>query len=529
MINRHGTGLVDFYKAVIRNIMGTGITQPSTTEAVAREMMHRFAVAALGLRVQTGLRQIWSAWNVADVLGYKAVAEGYKNYLSHRKESLEELMEASPIAWLRLHYYGGTDALLSGPSATIERQYGKKTLGERSLVLVRMGDALGVGALWEAAKAWGAEHGITDPEVLERLWEDLLNEEGAGPTTSETYQSLLATEARRSVLARMATFFGNFRNRIVNKIWKRVVDVRDNPKDGEAWKRLWRALLVILLGTTVPMVGVTAGYRWVSSGGKQRPTGMGLALDAIENSAGNVYVLGDAFYSGRRILEKGSVYGADVRRNPIQQVMTSWLQGAGGVYLGVDQAISGERFKAGARKGDRKAPRTLGRAASSLLEAAAYSLGLPTAPLAYWRSALRFTEGAAKAAGEKGEETDLEALAWKASGGDAEAVAEMKAAGVTYAAARRGLRAALDARGERNARTWFARSRALRKAWYGTAARTQGGGVGTPARGRSFNLGQSGAFFGAGSRQNRRFPDFLREKAPTIPERTGRGGAQKRI
>jgi len=468
MINRHGTGLPDFYKAVIRNLMGTGITQPSTTEAIAKEMMHRFAVAALGLRVQTGLRQVWSTWNTADVLGADAVALGYKNFLSHRKESLDELMAASPIAWLRLHYYGGTDALLSGPSATIERQYGKKTLGERSLVLVRMGDGVGVGALWEACKAWGAKHGVTDTETLGRLWEDLLNEEGAGPTTGETYQSLLATEARRSVLARIGTFFGNFRNRIVNKIWKRVIDVRNRPGDGEAWKRLWRALVVVLLGTTVPMVAIGAGYRWFSSGGKRKPTGTSLALDAVENSVGNVYLLGDAFYAGRRVLERGTVYGAGARQNPLARVVTSWIQGAGGVYLGVDQAISGERYKAGTRRGQRRAPRTLGRAASALLEAVGYSLGLPVAPLAYWRGALRFAEGEG-VAGEKKEGADAEALAWKASGegaGAAEAVEKLKAAGVTYIEARRALRAAMVARGDRSAKAWFERGAALRKAWF---------------------------------------------------------------
>jgi len=417
--------------------------------------------------VQTGLRQIWSTGNVADVLGWDAVAQGYKNFLSHRKESVEELKEASPIAWLRLHYYGGTDSLLSGPSATIERQYGKKTLGERSLVLVRMGDTVGVGALWEACKAWGAKNGVTDHETLGRLWEDLLNEEGAGPTTSETYQSLLATEARRSVLARMATFFGNFRNRIVNKIWRRVIDVRNDPGNPETWKKLFRALVAYLLWTTATMVGIGAGYRWFSSGGKKLPTGGSLALDAIENTAGNVYMLGDAFYAGRRVLEKGTVYGAEARKNPLEQVVTSWIQGAGGVYLGVDQAISGERFKAGARKGRRKAPRTLGRAAGRLAEAVGYTLGLPTAPVAYWRSILRFTEG------EAGAETaePAEEQVWKASGGDAEAVRALQESGATLAQVRTALRREMVKRGVSPADR-VVRLRRLSQAWNQSAEMT---------------------------------------------------------
>ncbi|HET6440753.1 MAG TPA: hypothetical protein VFH53_00135, partial [Phycisphaerae bacterium] len=281
---------------------------------------------------------------------------------------------------------------------------------------------------------------------------------------------------------------------------------------------------------------IGAGYRWVSSGGKRKPTGTTLALDAIENSVGNVYMLGDTFYAGRRLMEKGMVYGTEPRRNPIEQVVASWFQGVGGVYIGLDQAISGERYKAGARKGGRKAPRTLGRAVSSLLEAVGYSLGLPVAPLAYWRSVLRFTEGDGAAVAKAGEEGDTEGLAWTASGegaGAAAAVEKLKAAGVTYIEARRALRDALHARGDRSAKAWFARSGALRKAWYGAGGPGPAGerrtGLSRSRAGmRSPVLGQSGASTRAAGGGTGRLGGFRGKTAPAVPGRTGRGGALTR-
>ncbi|HUX00838.1 MAG TPA: E3 binding domain-containing protein [Phycisphaerae bacterium] len=328
------------------------------------------------------------------------------------------------------------------------------------------------------------------------------------PNLDPAYDSGIKREAKKSLFWTVLTYFTNFRNRMVNMAIRLAHEYR---RTGNLKK---------LLAGLVPLFMITLAYtlkgktQRAISGGKT-PLG-GIGGDLAENALGNLYGAGEVAHA----LRARSGYAARLRGIPAASAITDVL---GGLVEMRRMITDGPKVRGPAAW----------RATKGLVRGTGMMLGLPTPILfSLIRSMGRIGEG--EPAEEK--KADLESLAWKASGegaGAAAAVEKLKVAGMTFTQARLALRAAMQARGDRSAKAWFERSRALRKAWYGTdgavpAGERQAGLSRSRARGGLPVLGQSGASFGAAGVENRRLGGFRGETAPAFPGRTGRGGALTR-
>jgi len=305
--------------------------------------------------------------------------------LKSPREHYLKMVDGDPVMWIRYHAVDISNLLGdAGPN----RAAWRKPLSEKLLKPILWLDGLVQCVIYDLAAQEGAAKGWTQKQINRkaRFVTDHVNN-----STNPVYRSGMQQAAAKSAPYRFVTWFKSAANRNLNTIIQGVQDGVKGKKG--AWPQMAR-IIAAFVGMIAILTAVGTGRQWLTSGGKRKPTAGGLALDALENAAGNFYGVGDAMSGLRSMASRGTSYGYSPRANPLEQFTTESLKAAFEFGDALGNAVEGNQYKSGAHRGEGRAFRGLLRALEHTYRASAYGAGLPLAPLTYGKGIYGFATDA---------------------------------------------------------------------------------------------------------------------------------------
>jgi hypothetical protein len=369
---------LDRYLNAVSNMGG----RPMSPLETAMEGWLKMAAGGLLANPWSALRQLDAPAFVAGKMDTAYLLKGMAAAASHAKQSVAEMTEHSPGAWL---LYNETPySLVTPPIGERYQRYGRKPLREHLMSPLIMGDKLGRAQVWEAVKA---ETEALHPELkagTPEYWEsvakrfDRLSDE-TQPTDNPQFLTGLARAARGSPALRPIVFLKSQNAQVLNRLIESVTRFRQNPTAPGALKALLVSLAAMGIVSPAYQVMVNKAREKVYAGfqpQKNAPWG-GVAMDMVETNLSNVYLLGDLVHAARS-------KSGDMRGSPWGEVAQGGMRGFGDVMHALNQW----------KDDDPKARATGLRAAERLARSIGTLVGVPVAfPLGLGKGIYRMGGG----------------------------------------------------------------------------------------------------------------------------------------
>jgi len=241
---------------------------------------------------------------------------------------------------------------------------------------IRRFDYFAVGNIWRAVKLEISEKypALQGDEymraVAERSWEVIRKTQ---PTFHIKDRSEIGRS--RSTLWRLATKYSSQRNKNYMMLFRATEKYKRSPGGASDRGKLASTLLWISLGNAVAIYAIDEIRNWFYER-KTSKTPNKFIKDIALKSFGNVYVLGDILTSLDSKIQRGSFSGYDVE-NTVYGFANQTIDAMSEAGRALNFAVSGEHYKSGKNKGEKKWKIAAGRAVVGLTEQIGALKGLP--------------------------------------------------------------------------------------------------------------------------------------------------------
>lgn len=246
-----GSILFDLEKA-IKEYRGLEVQADAKFERWLRGITSRAHVGILGYSPHISLYQVVSYMYAGIEMDARDLGKVW-NFRLPTKRLIAEISAHSPSLKAR---FRGTGHQILTPSAArysmTEFYFGQEP-GWRSkaMVTIRKMDQLAIGNIYQAAKSEGQRKGFSGEALMAyaaKRAETVTNR--TQPTWDLITTSALSVEARKSLIARLATLFSSQRAKIVNMAYRSWVRFRRSPHGAGDYARFAKTLSLIGFGAS---------------------------------------------------------------------------------------------------------------------------------------------------------------------------------------------------------------------------------------------------------------------------------------
>jgi len=177
----------------------------------------------------------------------------------------------------------------------------------------------------------------------------------------------------RSVFVRLLTKYTSQRNKNyiqLRRAWNKYEISGKGAKSKANLLKLWAT---IVIANAVAIEGINELRNLIY---KRKTNPLTFALNTIGTAMGNMYFVGDVFKSIASKFERGTTFGYDLN-NPLSSAVNDVIDAVALTGSGIDQIVTGERYKSGKKKDELKWKSTMTRALDKSLTGVSMFVGVP--------------------------------------------------------------------------------------------------------------------------------------------------------
>jgi hypothetical protein len=348
---RYGSEYWEALNNYINDIESTAI-KVDNVDKLTGDLINKLDVSILGANPWVVLKQPTSYILGATEIDLKYLVKAIK-----KKPDFNEIRKYSPQLRDRLDGNVSVEKGELGDIGAVKAFFTGKASGSQKLTDgIRLVDNWTIGRTWEAVKMYIKE---TQPS----LQGDAFLQAVAKKTEEIVRHTQSVSQLKdRSALGRkketgwrLFTRFTSQRNTIYNGIRRSILRYDISPKTLKDKGKLMKNLFLFTVVSSM-MVSAVDSLRDKLYGRKEedkRPWALKAGIKIIGDTLGYAYIVGDAFNSIVRKIEKGSIFSYDMN-NPLESFAQDAINAVVLTHQTIDQVITEERYKSGPNKGKKK-------------------------------------------------------------------------------------------------------------------------------------------------------------------------------
>ncbi len=324
-------------------------------DKLTQNLINKLDVAILGPNPFVWFKQPISYMAAATEMDVKYLTKGRLKNAVHREE-LAEMKKFHPQIRDRLDGNVTREAGEVAQVGRVKRFFtGKEVLSAKFMTGLRKGDLRAITGIWRATKAEIAEKqpNLKGDAFLERVgeraWEVIRRTQ---PTFHIKDRSTIGMS--RNVFIRLLTKYSSQRNKnwmIIRRAFERY---NRSPKTNKDKARLAKALLIIVIISPLFLMAIDELRNKIyGRKASKRSLFRQMTTKYITLNFGNIYFLGTAMNSLLSKIDRGTYAGYDIN-DPLTSTMDDLIDTVANAIRGIEQAITGEEYTSGKKKGDKK-------------------------------------------------------------------------------------------------------------------------------------------------------------------------------
>lgn len=374
MIEKYGEDSFNYLKKHIRAIENDLVRIPRVDE-MAVDIINRLDIAILGLHPFIAMKQPMSLALAATEIGEKYITKALLN-----PSPLKEMVDNSVII---RHRAEGNISQELGEHASVgmTRSFwtGKHAVSQKLLAAMKYLDMQAISRIWSAVKYETTE---LHPELsgnqfmrhVARRAEEIINI--TQPTYDVKERSGFTKE--KTAFSRLMTKFSTQRNKNYNMMVRQVLKYQYGNKGSKAKLKFAKSLFVLTVVNALAMSMVDDMRDFLSGKKTLDQLRMARFTSYLETMLSNVYFVSDIARSIFSHIDRGIWRGYDTK-NIIQSWAEGGIDGVAQIVKGAQQLESGEKYKSGDRRGEKKWSDSMTKGADNLAELVLHYKGLPYA------------------------------------------------------------------------------------------------------------------------------------------------------
>jgi hypothetical protein len=354
MINVNRRSYLRSLQRYVEQVEGES-TRTDNFEELTQQLINKLDAGILGLNPFVILKQPISYMLASTEMDADLLAKSIRGRVT--KAEIEEMKKHS--TWIRDRLEGNVTREMGEVSRVgrVLRFFVKEeVVSQRVMEGIRRFDSLAIGGIWRAAKL---EIKNKNPnlnprskeffeKVDERAWEVIRRTQ---PTFHTVDRSTVG--ASRNLALRLSTKYSSQRNKnwiVIRRAFTRYNRSHKTPRDRA---RLATAITVLGFLSPLMLIGIDRLRDFLY--GRERQAGFfkSMTLDYLKIELGNIYLLGDLVSSITSKIERGTYAGFDIN-NPVSSTANDLATIIAESVRSVEQAITGEKYKSGRKKGEAK-------------------------------------------------------------------------------------------------------------------------------------------------------------------------------
>ena len=394
---------VQSLKAYLKRIEDNS-TDIENVDRLTQDLINKLDIAILGLNPWVMAKQPVSLILASTEMDLKYITKASASLMTGAE--FNEMRKWSPQLRDRLDGNVtrelGEIAQVGGPRKFFT---GKVAISSKFMEGIRRFDQAAVGRIWRAVKLEISE---AQPDlkgdaymeaVAERAWKVIRRTQ---PTFHIKDRSPIGMS--RNVLVRISTKYTSQRNKnymIVRRAYERYNRSAKTAKDKGA---LAGTISLITLVTPLMLLGIDE-LRDITYGRNKKKTLFQQGIKLIKMNLSSIYFLGDIFDSIASKVDRGTYAGYDVS-NPLSSTINELTDTISEGVSSIEFAVSGEKYKAGKKKGEEKWKNSISRFGIGVIEMIGKLKGIPV------HTARRLVGAGLKMAGPPEDEEKKEPATW---------------------------------------------------------------------------------------------------------------------
>ena len=349
--------------------------QLDNADKLTQEFINRLDVAILGLNPFVMLKQPVSFALAATEIDSKYLLKAATQLVNQKL--IDEITENSPQ--LRDRFAGkisrevGEVASVGGPRKMFTN---KNTISQKFMAGIQKFDQAAISRIWLAAKLEQQDKGLKGKELLEATQE---RAEEIIRKTQPTFHIKDRSDigSSKQFFIRLFTKYSSQRNKNFMILRRSFEKYNRSGKTTKDKSSLAKNVSFVTILAPLMLMGIDES-RDILYSKEQKKNIFNRSLDFISLTFGNIYILGNAFNAFKSQIEKGTWAGYDID-DPVTQTANQIVSTIVTAVDGIGQAVSGERYKVGKKRGEEKWKSSLSRVMRNSLDLAGKLKGIPVA------------------------------------------------------------------------------------------------------------------------------------------------------
>ncbi len=366
---------IDSLDAYLRRVEGESI-RLDNVDKLTTDLINKLDVSILGLNPFVMLKQPISYLGASTEMDFKHLKGNFK--FKATESEVNEIIKHSPQ--LRDRFRGNITREL-GEIAEVGRPKkfwtGEEVVSQKYMKGIAFFDRSAIVSLWRSSKAEirdkfpDLKGGEFFAKVTERT-EELVRK--TQPTFNVKDRSTIGMS--QNVWIRLLTKYSSQRNKnwmIMRRAMMKYNQSHKTPRDKA---KVAQAFFIINVVSPMLLMLLDETRDKFFDREEKRNIFQRIISRWITLAIGNIYFLGTGVNSLVSKIERGTWAGYDIN-DPLSSTMDDIIDSVAGAFIGIGQAISGEKYKSGRREGEEKWKSTLSKSFTGTLDTAGKLRGIP--------------------------------------------------------------------------------------------------------------------------------------------------------